>query len=485
MVTPTVAPGIVEIDRQTLRIVVLITLMLLVGPTAADYLTHHGPAAGQSVPTERQSTVDRPNATVPQPVTVTAGTPDQSPAARTATTVTAAAADGQASDLVYVVDALGPGQLTVIEWPNGTRVFTTSEYELYHDVDPSPVGSQTLLYVASNVRSGQRCPDQFDDSCTIDVIERLNYSTGETVRLFERTVNYNGSSNIHDVDRISNTEVLLADIQYDRISVVNVTTDEVVWSWEVAAAFNRSVGGRENDWTHLNDVEVLNESLYMVSLRNLDQVVFVHRELGLLDSWTLGANTDNAVLYEQHNPDYIPPADGGPAILVADSENNRIVEYQRRNGSWELTWEWTDERLQWPRDADRLPNGNTLVTDTHGARLLEVTPNGTVVNQHRVPRGVYEAELLESGPESEGGASMARLRESGESTDVSSITGAGTLRKAFLGLFPPLVLHGFLAVLPTWISPFAGGTLLLAVVVGFLWMSAEGVGRFRTHWPER
>jgi hypothetical protein len=198
----------------------------------------------------------------------------------------------------------------------------------------------------------------------------------------------------------------------------------------------------------------------------------------MLENWTLGADDDYDTLYEQHNPDYIPAERGGPAIIVADSENNRVVEYQRHNETWERSWLWSDETLQWPRDADRLPNNNTLITDTHGTRLLEVTPNGTILWEREVPRGIYEAELLSTGPESEGGYSMAEIRNGTSETEVSAVEGiGGTVQKSLLGLFPPLVLHGFLFVLPTWVSPFAGALLLVDIVVVVLWGVTEG-GRF-------
>ncbi|MFB6187541.1 MAG: arylsulfotransferase (asst), partial [Halobacteriaceae archaeon] len=75
---------------------------------------------------------------------------------------------------------------------------------------------------------------------------------------------------------------------------------------------------------------------------------------------TLGTNNNHSIIYEQHNPDYIPEKDGGPAVVVADSENNRVAEYQYLDGEWNRSWVWRDSQLRWPRDADRLPNGHTL-----------------------------------------------------------------------------------------------------------------------------
>jgi hypothetical protein len=90
-------------------------------------------------------------------------------------------------------------------------------------------------------------------------------------------------------------------------------------------------------------------------------------------------------LDHQHNPQWL---DEG-AVLVADSENHRVVELHRTaDGDWRPVWVLTgadDRRFNWPRDADRLPNGNTLITDTRNARVVEVTQRGTVVSRHQFP----------------------------------------------------------------------------------------------------
>ena len=424
------------------------TVVVLALPAASGFLTHYDTADASEVVTPADDT-------------------NGSDAASTA---------GQSPEhLAYVIDAAGPGQLTVVNRTTGTTVFKTTAHEVYHDVDPSPAGETTLTYVASDVRGEAVCPEPLATPCTHNVIERINYSTGETERLYGRFLNYSGSSQTHDVARISATEYLVGDIKFDRIFVVNVETDAIEWTWNVSSAYDRSTGGQPGDWTHLNDVEVLSENLYMVNLRNQDQVVFVHRDRGLLENWTLGTDDDYETLYEPHNPDYIPAEKGGPAILIADSENNRVVEYQRRNDSWVRTWKWTDEKLQWPRDADRLPNNDTLIVDTHGTRILEVRPNGTIARQLSVPRGVYDAELLSTGPESTGGRSMARIRGETTDPDVSSVQGTDRVRKALLDLFPPLVLHAFLFVLPTWVSPLVGALLLLDLVLVALWLLGEAV----------
>ena len=53
--------------------------------------------------------------------------------------------------------------------------------------------------------------------------------------------------------------------------------------------------------------------------------------------------------------------------------NDRVVEWTLRDGEWVMTWELVGGGLDEPRDADRLPNGNTLVVDTQNHRVVEVT----------------------------------------------------------------------------------------------------------------
>lgn len=155
----------------------------------------------------------------------------------------------------------------------------------------------------------------------------------------------------------------------------------------------------------------------MLSMRNMDEVVFVEPGEGVDESWTLGDDGDHSILYEQHNPDYLPRERGGPAIVMSDSENNRVQEFRREDGAWTRTWQWRDARLQWPRDADRLPNGHTLIVDSHGDRVLELDRKGAIV--WNVTFGMpYDAERLGTGSESTGRPSWERIYGQEASVDT-------------------------------------------------------------------
>jgi len=378
---------------------------------------------------------------------------------------------------VVTVDGTGPEQVVAFA-PNGNVVYRNRTRDIYHDVDPSPAGDATVTYVASDLRlDADRCDG--DGNCIRNVVERVNLTTGEVTVLYERYSPHRGSSQIHDVDRVNESVLLVGDIgPPDRVYMVNTTTGEVLWEWRVEEAFDRDSGGRyPGDWTHLNDVEYLDDGRVMVNLRNHDQVAFVDPGNGLKEGWTLGSDDDREVLYEAHNPDYIPADRGGPAVLVADSENNRVVEYQRTDDGWTRTWLWQDSGFHWPRDADRLPNGNTLVVDSHGQRLLEVDPEGEVVREQYFTAGGYDIERLGTGDESAGGPSMRAMRRAGTAEDANrtktDCAGVDCVAATVPSLVPSLALHGLLFALPAWVTPLGGAALVGQALVLVTWAGAE------------
>jgi len=356
---------------------------------------------------------------------------------------------------------------------DGRVAYYNDTYAKYFDVDPDPGGDMTVEYVAGTELGTKNCPASGLDPCSIIVIERVNLTTGELTRIHERHVP--GSSIWHDVERLDEHRFLVGDITTDSVFVFNVTSGVTTWRWDARVDYPIESGGQVDDWTHLNDVESLGDGRYMASLRNQDQVVFLDQQTGLVREKTLGEDGNYSVLFEQHNPDYIPEDEGGEAVLVGDSENNRIVEYQWTNGSWDRTWQWSDTRMQWPRDADRLPNGHTLVADSNGNRIFELDRNGRIVWQVRVDTP-YEVERLGTGDESTGGESARELdlpsRAEGataETDDRSSSENVFDGVVLFLkGLFPSIVENALLFVLPAWVNAqifLSGVAVLLGALV--------------------
>jgi hypothetical protein len=353
--------------------------------------------------------------------------------------------------------------------PDGSIYYYENRHTRYWDVDPVPGTDETIEFVYADHLGPEACDGAV---CTRNGVERVNLTTGERTAVYHRITPGKHSTRWHDAERIDDSRLLVADIARDRVFVVDTTTGLVEWEWDAQTAFDVTTGGPyPDDWTHLNDVEYVEidgEEAVMVSLRNHDQVVFVGVEDGLLEDWTLGGDGDHGVLYEQHNPDYIPPERGGPALLVADSENGRLVEYQRRDGEWVRSWTWTDDRLQWPRDADRLPNGHTLVTDSNGDRVFEIDENGASV--WTVSVGFpYEAERLGTGGESDGGESASSLALPGRESAAGS---GGPLARAET-LLPAPVVNGISYLFPRWVGVVEGAALLVLLGSTAGWLTLE------------
>lgn len=381
------------------------------------------------------------------------------------------------SDGVTVItgQGFGGGNSLMAFGEEGRILYYENRRHKYFDVDPVPNTEMTVIVVSNEEPSASSCNSTVP--CQRDTIERINLSTGER-ELLHTFVDTGGET--HDADLIGPNRLLVAGLERNRVYVVNTSTGIIEWQWNVRTALPRSSGnggaGWPTDWTHLNDVEQLPDGRYMVSLRNQDRVVFVDPAHGLDSSWTLGSEDDRDTLYEQHNPDFIPESRGGPAVLVADSHNNRVIEYQRTNGSWQESWVWEDERMAWPRDADRLPNGHTLIVDSNGGRVIEVNQSGSIVWQVEAD-SIYDAERLWTGDESAGGRSAESL-----GLNSRTVEDAGNCRvdcafelavNAVREVVPIKYRNAAAFVLPGWFGwpeVFALAAMLLA---GGLWAVLE------------
>ncbi|MFC6796312.1 arylsulfotransferase (asst) [Haladaptatus sp. DYSN1] len=383
--------------------------------------------------------------------------------------------------------------------PDGTTLYFNGTHDRYWDVDPVPGTEATVEYAFSHHYENGGCPTEWDaasygvdqetwdhyervhgtEACTLNGVERVNLKTGEVTTVWTQFTPGKEASRYHDVDRLDENRLVVADIYLDRVFVVNTETNETEWTWNATEVHETSSGGPyPKDWTHINDVEILDDGRIMVDMRNHDEIIFLN-DAGAIEDMTLGADDNHNILYEQHNPDYIPPNRGGPAVIVADSENNRVVEYQRENGEWKQTWLWQDARMQWPRDADRLPNGNTLITDSNADRVFEVDQRGNIVWSVNIAFP-YEAERLGTGDESAGGESATAL---GLESHSSSMTG-----KALIGLkslIPGKYLNGLIYITPVWMGFVEILGLLVGVLAGLAWAGAEVRWAIRDRRTER
>ena len=312
----------------------------------------------------------------------------------------------------------GPGwhQYGSVYLLNGSDVvWRETSAESYFDVTMTSNG--TVL--AGFMDGGYADCGPYDAPCTRTGFQRIAPEpTPHVVGEFSIPVRTKSNSEVHDVEKLDSGAYLLTDMEHERIFTVK--NGRITWQWNASSFYDAPADPTTTDWLHINDVDVIGQGRYLVSVRNANQLVIVERGEGVVDvinedrSDRNDANCrksgqlrdtdgdgdvrcgDPSVLNHQHNPQWL----GENAVLVADSENDRVVELHEKNGEWKVAWSL--ERaggvaLSWPRDADRLPNGNTLVTDTLNRRIIEVNESSEVVWSYKTPRIPYEADRLPGG----------------------------------------------------------------------------------------
>jgi hypothetical protein len=325
-------------------------------------------------------------------------------------------------------------------------IWTHDQHRRYFDVDP--IGADRLLFAAAS-KSGGREMNAY----------LYNWRTDE------RLLQFDLPQDNHDVDRINETTYVYVGRYTDSIHVYDTTRENVTWRYDLKNHFPKHAGKDDDyveDYSHLNDVDLVADgSAFLISPRNFNTVVLVNRSTKET-VWTLGTDDQPETLNRQHNPVLLSM--DPPTVLVADSNNNRIVEYRRSNGTWNVTWQYP--HVDWPRDADRLPNGNTLIADTHDQRFLEVAPNGSTVWQMNATHWPYDIERIQYGDEPAGPTLVNATPVYPESTEregvIGGIVGAYTYAHTMA-----------LWVLPAWVSSHVFGSLLGACLVAIGWIGAE------------
>jgi len=194
-------------------------------------------------------------------------------------------------------------------------------------------------------------------------------------------------------------------MEYDRAA------DKVVWQWAICEHYTPAE--LKSDWSHLNTAEVFpGGQALLVSSRNQDALLKVDRATGEV-LWKVGQQGDfelgyGADFYRQHAPEIQP--DGH--ILLFDNGLKGVRDYSRAlelaydevSGTAWRVWEYRAEPDVFAPiwgDADRLPNGNTLITfglrDKHQqSHLVEVSADKQEAWHLVLPArwGVYRAERL-------------------------------------------------------------------------------------------
>jgi hypothetical protein len=177
--------------------------------------------------------------------------------------------------------------------------------------------------------------------------------------------------------------------------LVEVTTGgKVVWEWRTwehldpAKDVITALQDDRAEWTHANGVFEQPDGDLLVSFRNISTVIRIERKSGNI-AWRLGAPP----LSGQHAPSLLPNGnillfDNGPHRLDESFPFSRAIEVNPATN--QIVWKYQEPRpfnFYSPRisNAQRLPNGNTLINEGVFGRFFEVTPDGDVVWEYVNP----------------------------------------------------------------------------------------------------
>jgi len=184
----------------------------------------------------------------------------------------------------------------------------------------------------------------------------------------------------------------------ERVSIL-----EAIENSSYAALLERLPGGA--DILHTNTIELLNgrlgsrlpafrEGNVLLSIRSLDVVAVLDLEAVEI-VWAM-----TGMWNAQHQPTVL--ANGNVLIFdnLAGDHRSRVVEFDPL--TQEVAWVYPeqDQGILWSRTCgsnQRLPNGNTLITESDSGRAVEVTQDGRIVWEYVNPhRAGSDDELIAS-----------------------------------------------------------------------------------------
>jgi hypothetical protein len=223
----------------------------------------------------------------------------------------------------------------------------------------------------------------------------------------------------------------------DVIKEVDIRTHEVIWEWHLHQYVDPVEHHREDlctgigdlmngDWSHCNTVKYYQNYFFngeshdvvLLNSRHLDTFWIIDYETSEIlwscgQHGTIGRKEPPAEPLFSHAHEVELLEDGN--FLMFDNGNFRDPQVSRAleiqvdptAGTAMEVWSWTEPlEVMYSYgmgDANRLPNGNTLVTDPTQGRIIEVTPDGEKVWQLALeypsgPVWIYKFERVDPWP---------------------------------------------------------------------------------------
>jgi len=194
-------------------------------------------------------------------------------------------------------------------------------------------------------------------------------------------------------------------------------TGETAWEWALCHHFTPEDG--KGDWDHSNAIDPFpGDDALLLSVRNINRVFKVDLETEEV-LWTLGDGGDFTRTDDGEDPPFLrqhaAELVGDDRIILFDNGKKGVressgaveLEFDEETMEYRVAWSWYPEPPIFAKvwgDADRLENGNTLITfgrrETLDTHLIEVTHDGDRVWELVPPTGwgSYRADRIEPLP---------------------------------------------------------------------------------------
>lgn len=179
----------------------------------------------------------------------------------------------------------------------------------------------------------------------------------------------------------------------DCIRHVDPTTGKLLWFWSLIDSIDPQDFPLQPHYTRdhyplINSVRFTSDGNVLASLRSVSAVIIISKETGKI-IWHL----DSSVVAQQHDATELPDK----SILIFDNgvyRNGESMPYSRviqvNRETKKIVWQYKDPNPMcffspFMGAAQRLRNGNTLVTEAGFGRIFEVTMEGEMVWEYIVP----------------------------------------------------------------------------------------------------
>jgi len=185
----------------------------------------------------------------------------------------------------------------------------------------------------------------------------------------------------------------VTDMWCDSLIEVN-PKGEIVWEWGSYKYLDPEIDilcplALRDEWTHANSCAELPNGDILMSIRQLNTIIIIDKKNGEI-KWRWGRGE----LAHQHDATVLENGN----ILCFDNGDHRI-EFSRycysrvvevNPNSKKIVWEYKGEPpcsffSGTLGGAQRLPNGNTLITSSNAGHVFEVTPDKDIVWEYVVP----------------------------------------------------------------------------------------------------